>query len=74
MTDALLGPDGDGTQLAAADMGAERRQASRRRLCPTRQQVRQLRAGATVGDVGDEHARDQLQVFHRQMPGAGIAG
>ena len=34
----------------------------------------QLRPGAAVGNVGDVHARDQLQVLHRQVAGAGVAG
>ena len=40
----------------------------------TGQQVSELRTGAAVGNVRDEHAGNQLQVFHGQMAGAGIAG
>ena len=41
---------------------------------PTGQQVGQLRAGAAVGHVQDEGVADHLRVFHRQMPGAAVAG
>ena len=46
--------------------------AGGRRLGAASEQIRQLRPCATVGNVGDEHTGDQLQILHCQMPRTGI--